>query len=82
MKTAAIWWRVSTEDQRETSPDTQISEALAMAQEEGYTVPSENILGAGTGKSPTARWLKSWSFYRPGLKKSRYSVPSRGLRTG
>jgi hypothetical protein len=45
MKEAAVWWRVSTEDQREMSPDTQIAEALAMAQEEGYTVPEENILG-------------------------------------
>ena len=45
MKNAAIWWRVSGENQLETSPDTQISEALAMAQEEGYSVPSENILG-------------------------------------
>ena len=23
MKTAAIWWRVSTDDQKEISPDTQ-----------------------------------------------------------
>ena len=43
MKIAAIWWRVSTDDQLEMSPDTQIGEALAMAQGEDYTVPKENI---------------------------------------
>ena len=45
MKIAAIWWRVSTDEQRETSPETQTREAVAMAQEEGYAVPKENILG-------------------------------------
>ena len=46
MKTGAIWWRVSRDDQKEISPDTQIGEALAMAQAEGFVVPEENILGA------------------------------------
>ena len=32
---AAIWWRVSIEDQGETSPDTRIKETLALAEEEG-----------------------------------------------
>ena len=45
MKIAAIWWRVSSDNQLETSPDTQIGEAMTMAKEEGYTVPNENILG-------------------------------------
>jgi len=42
---AAVWWRVSTDDQREASPDTQIQEAVALAQQEGYHVPEEYILG-------------------------------------
>ena len=45
MKTAAIWWRVSTDEQREISPDTQTGEALALAEQEGYNVPPENIIG-------------------------------------
>ena len=45
MKIAAVWWRVSTDGQLETSPDTQISESLAMAQEEDCVVPEENIFG-------------------------------------
>ena len=44
-KTAAIWWRVSTDDQREISPDTQTGEALALAEQEGYSVPPENVIG-------------------------------------
>jgi len=42
---AAVWWRVSTDDQREISSETQIHEAKAMAAEEGYTVPDEYVLG-------------------------------------
>ncbi|MEE9262765.1 MAG: recombinase family protein, partial [Dehalococcoidia bacterium] len=44
-KIGAIWWRVSSDDQLETSPDTQIQEALALAQQEGYQIPQEHILG-------------------------------------
>ena len=44
-KPAAIWWRVSTDDQREISPDTQIGEALALAEQEGYNVSPENVIG-------------------------------------
>ncbi|MEE9199587.1 MAG: recombinase family protein [Dehalococcoidia bacterium] len=44
-KVAAIWWRVSTDDQREISPDTQIREASALAKQEGYEVPEEYVLG-------------------------------------
>ena len=44
-KIAAIWWRVSTDDQREISPDTQIQQSLALAKQEGYEVPPENIIG-------------------------------------
>jgi len=47
MKTAAIWWRVSTDEQREISPVTQTGEALALAlaEQEGYSVPPENVIG-------------------------------------
>ena len=44
-KLAAIWWRVSGDDQREISPETQIREALELARQEGYEVPDEYILG-------------------------------------
>ncbi len=44
-KIGAIWWRVSTEDQREISPETQTREALALAGNDGFHVPEENILG-------------------------------------
>ena len=45
MKTAAIWWRVSTDDQKEISPDAQTSAALALAEQEGCLVPPEYIIG-------------------------------------
>lgn len=44
-KQAAVWWRVSTDDQRDTSPETQIREALTLAKDDGYQVPEEFILG-------------------------------------
>ena len=45
MKPAAIWWRVSTDDQKEISPETQIAEAKALAMEEGYEVLEEYVIG-------------------------------------
>ena len=42
---AAIWWRISTDDQREISPDTQIQVALAPARQEGYQVAPHHIVG-------------------------------------
>ena len=64
MKTAAIWWRVSTDEQREISPDTQTGEALALAEQEGYNVPPENIIGTdwsslSVWNSPTMGQLKA-----------------------
>ena len=41
----AIWWRVSTGDQLEASPDTQIDGALELANQDGCQIPQENILG-------------------------------------
>ena len=43
---AAIWWRTSTDAQLEISPDTQINDARAMLEAEGYQVDQEMILGA------------------------------------
>jgi len=64
MKTAAIWWRVSTDDQREIIPDTQTGEALALAEREGYNVPPEIIIGTdwnglSVWNSPTMGQLKA-----------------------
>lgn len=60
---AAIWWRVSTEDQKTISPDTHIGEALLLAQQEGYQVPEEFIIGTDWGslsvwESPAMNLLK------------------------
>ena len=49
MKLAAVWWRVSTDDQIEISPDTQTGAVLALAEQEAYNVPSEYILGTDWG---------------------------------
>lgn len=49
MNKAAIWWRVSTDDQLEASPDTQTAESLAMAEWEGFQVPADYIIGTDWG---------------------------------
>ena len=43
--TAAIWWRVSTDDQKEISPETQINEARVLAIEEGLETPEIYVIG-------------------------------------
>ncbi len=43
---AAIWWRVSTGDQLELSPQTQVSDARTLLNSEGFIVPDEFVLGA------------------------------------
>lgn len=43
--TGAIWWRVSTDDQREISPETQVRDAQALAENEGFDISSDYILG-------------------------------------
>ena len=45
MKPAAIWWRVSTDDQKEISPETQIREAKALATQEGFEALDEYVIG-------------------------------------
>ncbi|MCH7656047.1 MAG: recombinase family protein [Chloroflexi bacterium] len=42
---AALWWRISTDDQREISPETQVSEARSLAEHEGFAVPEAYVLG-------------------------------------
>ena len=64
MKPGAIWWRVSGDEQKEISPDTQIQEALALAKREGFHVPHENIIGTdwhslSVWESPPMERLKS-----------------------
>ena len=54
-KVALIWWRVSTDDQLEISPETQIQEAKALAEKEGYQVPDEYIVGTDWSCSTMAR---------------------------
>ena len=64
MNKAAVWWRISTDDQKEISPDTQTGAALALAGQEGYDVAPENIIGTDWGSlsvwdSPPMDKLKS-----------------------
>mgnify|MGYP001558872923 CR=1 FL=1 len=44
-RTGAIWWRTSTDDQKEMSPETQVREGRELAEREGYQVPEEYVLG-------------------------------------
>ena len=64
MNTAAIWWRVSTDDQKEISPDTQTGAARDLAEQDGYNVSPENIIGTDWGSlsvwdSPEMNRLKA-----------------------
>ena len=43
---AAIWWRVSTGDQLDLSPQTQVSDTRNLLNSEGFIVPDEFVLGA------------------------------------
>lgn len=68
---AAIWWRISTDDQREISPDTQIQEALALAQQEGYQVPREHVIGTDWGS------LEVWE--SPPMQRLRELIRNRAI---
>ena len=64
-KKAAIWDRVSTEGQGETSLTDQIKEVKAMLESRGYTVPSERILSVAwsspeLSSCPEYDKLKDW----------------------
>lgn len=69
---AAIWWRVSTDDQRETSPETQIQDALKLADEEGFNVPPEYILGTD--------WHSLSVSESPPMERLRELIRSRDIR--
>ncbi|MCH8870895.1 MAG: recombinase family protein [Chloroflexi bacterium] len=43
---AGIWWRVSTGDQLDLSPKTQISDARALLESQGFVVNDNYVLGA------------------------------------
>jgi site-specific DNA recombinase len=62
---AAIWWRVSTRNQLELSPETQIKESRALLEANGYSVPEEYVIGAewhslDTLQCPQLQTLLSW----------------------
>ena len=64
-KIAAIWARVSTEGQGETSLTDQIKEVKAMLESRGYTVPPERILSVAwsspeLSSCPEYDKLKDW----------------------
>ena len=41
---AAIWTRVSTRDQMDLSPETQVSEVKPWLEDQGYEVPDDRII--------------------------------------
>ena len=63
---AAVWWRVSTDDQREKlSPETQVCAAVAVLESQGYMVPSEYIIGTDGAslellEAPQFKTLMGW----------------------
>ncbi len=62
-KVGAILFRTSTSDQLEISPDTQVKESSALADQTGYSIPSENVMGCDWASetfwdSPTMERLK------------------------
>ena len=44
-KVGAILYRTSTSDQLEISPDTQVKESSALADQTGYSIPSDYVIG-------------------------------------
>ena len=59
----AILFRTSTSDQLEISPETQVKESLALAEQMGYYIPSDYIIGCDWASetfwdSPTMERLK------------------------
>ena len=62
-KVGAILFRTSTSDQLEISPETQVKESLVLAEQVGYSIPSEHIIGCDWASetfwdSPTMDRLK------------------------
>ena len=62
-RVGAILFRTSTSDQLEISPDTQVKESTVMAEQMGYSIPSDHIIGCDWASetfwdSPTMERLK------------------------
>jgi len=62
-RVGAILFRTSTSDQLEISPDTQVKESTVMAEQMGYSIPSDQIFGCDWASetfwdSPTMERLK------------------------
>ncbi len=62
-KVGAILFRTSTSDQLEISPDTQVKESSALADQTGYSIPSDYVIGCDWASetfwdSPTMERLK------------------------
>jgi len=62
-KVGAILFRTSTSDQLEISPDTQVKEPSALADQTGYSIPSDYVIGCDWASesfwdSPTMERLK------------------------
>ena len=63
---AAVWWRVSTDDQREKlSPETQVNAAIGVLEAQGYTVPPDLHHRYGLGflellDAPQFKTLNEW----------------------
>ena len=62
-KVGAILFRTSTSDQLEISPETQIQESTTLAEQMGFTIPSDHIIGCDWASetfwdSPTMERLK------------------------
>jgi hypothetical protein len=58
---AAVWWRVSTEDQKTISPATQRTQALALAKGGDFQVPEDYILV----QPQNTYFAKGWWFDPP-----------------
>jgi site-specific DNA recombinase len=73
MMKAAVWWRVSTDTQKEISPDTQINEAMTLAQTEGYEVPQEYVIGTD--------WHSLSVWDSPAMDHMKELIRSRAIKT-
>ena len=65
MKIAAIWARVSTRNQTELSPESQVERVRAKLEQEGYLIPPDRILKADWTSMdlftcPEMRRLQGW----------------------
>jgi site-specific DNA recombinase len=68
---AAIWWRVSTDEQKDLSPETQKKEAWAMAERDGFQVEPARVLGTD--------WHSLSVWESPPMEKLRSLIRSRSI---